>query len=91
MARSPDAGSTSSAPWTRVSRVHTRRGPLTYLRAWLDDIEAFWTLQLDSFKAHAERTRGRNAKRGRRHDDRRQRRSPGQRAALSHCTQCAQA
>ena len=28
------------------------------LRRWLDDVEAFWTRELDAFKAHAERTRG---------------------------------
>ena len=28
------------------------------LRAWLDDVEAFWGDQLGAFKAHAEKTRG---------------------------------
>lgn len=27
------------------------------LRTWLEQVERFWTLQLDAFKAHAERTR----------------------------------
>jgi len=27
------------------------------LRVWLEQVERFWTLQLDAFKAHAERTR----------------------------------
>jgi DNA-binding transcriptional ArsR family regulator len=29
------------------------------LQAWLDQVHAFWSEQLGSFKAHAERTRGR--------------------------------
>ena len=29
------------------------------VRAWIEDVETFWTEQLASFKAHAERTRGR--------------------------------
>jgi DNA-binding transcriptional ArsR family regulator len=32
--------------------------PFSRLRAWLDDIERLWTLELAAFKAHAERTRG---------------------------------
>ena len=28
------------------------------LRAWVEDVEAFWTVQLASFKDHVERTRG---------------------------------
>jgi hypothetical protein len=35
-----------------------RREPFSALRGWLDEVEAFWSLQLDGFKAHAERTRG---------------------------------
>jgi hypothetical protein len=27
------------------------------LRAWLDEVESFWSDQLSAFKAHAERTR----------------------------------
>jgi hypothetical protein len=27
------------------------------LRRWLEDVEAFWTLELASFKKYAERTR----------------------------------
>jgi hypothetical protein len=29
------------------------------LQAWLDQVQAFWSEQLGSFKEHAERTRGR--------------------------------
>ena len=28
------------------------------LRDWVEHVEQFWTLQLDSFKHHVERTRG---------------------------------
>lgn len=34
-----------------------RRQPLSGLRDWLDQIEAFWGEQLDAFRAHAERPR----------------------------------
>ena len=33
-------------------------GPFEQLRAWLDEIEQFWGVQLASFKDHVERTRG---------------------------------
>jgi hypothetical protein len=29
------------------------------LRDWVDHVEKFWTVQLDAFKHHVERTRGR--------------------------------
>ena len=35
------------------------REPFTGLRAWLDEVEAFWDGQLRAFKAHAERRQGR--------------------------------
>jgi DNA-binding transcriptional ArsR family regulator len=38
-------------------------GRLVALRAWLDQVEAFWSEQLGAFKEHADRTRGRGAKR----------------------------
>ena len=28
------------------------------LRSWVEDVERFWSLQLDAFAQHAERTRG---------------------------------
>lgn len=40
-----------------------RRAPFDQLRDWLEQTERFWTVQLDSFKAHAERTRGKPASR----------------------------
>lgn len=43
----------------RVRVFHLQREPLCALRGWLEELEAFWTTQLDGFKAHAERTRGR--------------------------------
>ena len=40
-------------------RVYSlRHAPFTALRRWLDDVEAFWAMELDAFKAHAEKTRG---------------------------------
>jgi DNA-binding transcriptional ArsR family regulator len=40
-------------------RVYTlRRAPFTALRKWLDEVEAFWSFQLDGFAEHAEHTRG---------------------------------
>jgi DNA-binding transcriptional ArsR family regulator len=35
-----------------------KQKPFRELRAWLDEIDKFWTLQLAAFTAHAERTRG---------------------------------
>jgi len=45
------------------ARVHVytlRKEPFRALRRWLDDVEAFWSLELASFKEYAERTRGKN-------------------------------
>jgi DNA-binding transcriptional ArsR family regulator len=50
------------------ARVHVyslQREPFEGLRSWLTEVESYWTLQLESFKQHAERTRGPKAKRGR--------------------------
>ena len=50
------------------ARVHVyslQREPFESLRAWLDQVETDWSLQLESFKRHAERTRGPKSKRGR--------------------------
>ena len=41
----------------RVRIYRLRRERFADLHAWLDQVEAFWTDQLDSFKTHAERTR----------------------------------
>jgi DNA-binding transcriptional ArsR family regulator len=41
----------------RVYRL--RKAPFEQLRGWLEQTERFWTVQLDAFKAHVERTRGR--------------------------------
>ena len=43
------------------ARVHVytlRKEPFRALRRWLEDVEAFWSLELASFKEYAERTRG---------------------------------
>jgi DNA-binding transcriptional ArsR family regulator len=50
------------------ARVHVyslQREPFDSLRSWLEQVESYWALQLESFKRHAERTRGPKAKRGR--------------------------
>jgi DNA-binding transcriptional ArsR family regulator len=47
------------------ARVHVyslQREPFDSLRAWLNEVETYWTLQLESFKRHAERTRGPTSK-----------------------------
>jgi len=44
---------------TRVRMVQLRREPFAALRVWVEDVEAFWSGQLDAFKAHAERRAGR--------------------------------
>jgi hypothetical protein len=38
----------------RVYRL--RQEPFVTLQDWLDQVQAFWTDQLDAFKAHIERT-----------------------------------
>lgn len=38
---------------------HLRPEPFVQLRHWLESVEQFWTVQLDSFKHHVERTRRR--------------------------------
>jgi DNA-binding transcriptional ArsR family regulator len=40
----------------RVYRL--RRAPFAQVRQWLDEVEGFWADQLEAFKAHAEKTRG---------------------------------
>jgi DNA-binding transcriptional ArsR family regulator len=39
----------------RVKVYRLRREPFDALRGWLSEVEQFWTDQLASFKAHAER------------------------------------
>jgi DNA-binding transcriptional ArsR family regulator len=46
-----------SAGDARVRMYRLRAEPFVALRAWLDQVEAFWAEQLDAFKRHAE-TRG---------------------------------
>ena len=41
----------------RVRMYRLRREPFSRLQAWLEDVAAFWTEQLGSFKKHAERKR----------------------------------
>jgi len=42
----------------RVRVYHLRRERFLELSRWLAEVESFWTDQLSSFRAHAERTRG---------------------------------
>jgi DNA-binding transcriptional ArsR family regulator len=39
----------------RVRLYHLQPQAFASLRGWLDEVEAFWGGQLDSFKAHAEK------------------------------------
>ena len=50
----------------RVRVYRLRRAPFSALRKWLDEVEAFWSFQLDGFKEHAERTRAPSRARKRR-------------------------
>lgn len=46
----------SSSPEDARVRVYRLRAePFSELRGWVDEIEGFWTDQLQAFKAHAER------------------------------------
>jgi DNA-binding transcriptional ArsR family regulator len=47
----------------RVRVYRLRRERFAELRGWLEEVEAFWGDQLGAFKAHAERTRGKGARR----------------------------
>jgi DNA-binding transcriptional ArsR family regulator len=38
----------------RARLIQLRTEPLSRLRAWVEDVEAMWNDQLQSFKAHAE-------------------------------------
>jgi DNA-binding transcriptional ArsR family regulator len=42
----------------RVRVYRLRQEPFLALRAWLDEVETFWSGQLDAYRAHVERTRG---------------------------------
>jgi DNA-binding transcriptional ArsR family regulator len=43
----------------RVYRLRAER--FVALQAWLDQVQAFWSEQLGSFKEHAERTKGKRS------------------------------
>lgn len=43
----------------RVRMYRLKREPFTALRGWLDEVETFWSTQLDAFKEHAEKRAGR--------------------------------
>jgi DNA-binding transcriptional ArsR family regulator len=47
----------------RVRVLSLVRDPFDRLRTWVEDVEGFWSEQLTSFKAHAERTRGKGTRR----------------------------
>jgi DNA-binding transcriptional ArsR family regulator len=42
----------------RIRMYRLRPERFIVLQAWLDQVQAFWNEQLESFKVHAERTRG---------------------------------
>jgi DNA-binding transcriptional ArsR family regulator len=45
----------------RVRVYRLRQQPFGELRRWIEDVERFWSLQLDSFQSHVER-RGRKSR-----------------------------
>lgn len=42
----------------RVRVYRLKHEPFTALRKWLDEVETFWTRELDAFKAYAEKKKG---------------------------------
>lgn len=42
----------------RANVYRLRPEKFTQLRSWLDDVDRFWSMQLDAFAQHAEKTRG---------------------------------
>lgn len=50
----------------RVKLYRLRPNALAALRTWLEEVEAFWRLELAGFKAHAERRRSRQGPRAKR-------------------------
>jgi DNA-binding transcriptional ArsR family regulator len=46
----------------RVRIYRLRPQPFSALRRWLDEVETFWSRELDAFKEYAERTRGKARK-----------------------------
>lgn len=52
---------TSLSEDARVRIYRLRPAPFNALRRWLDEVESFWSLELDAFRRHAERP-GRGAK-----------------------------
>jgi DNA-binding transcriptional ArsR family regulator len=59
-----ETGSPEDDARVRVYRL--RPEAFVALQAWLDQVQAFWSEQLGSFKSHAERTRGRRGTRNER-------------------------
>lgn len=47
-----------AGPDLRVRTYRLRPEPFRALRGWLAEVETFWTLELESFRQHVERTRG---------------------------------
>jgi DNA-binding transcriptional ArsR family regulator len=46
----------------RVRVYRLKPGPFDTLRAWVADVESFWTLELAAFKRHAERAHRRKGR-----------------------------
>ncbi len=46
----------------RVRLYTLKQEPFSRLRRWVEDVEVFWESELSSFKAYAEKTRGRSKK-----------------------------
>lgn len=50
----------------RIRMYRLRPQPFREVRSWLEDVEAFWGIQLDTFKAHVEAKYGKPGKHGKR-------------------------
>lgn len=53
-----DRASDDTVEDARVRVYRLKHEPFTALRRWLDDVETFWTRELDAFKTYAEKKKG---------------------------------
>jgi DNA-binding transcriptional ArsR family regulator len=49
---------TTNEPDARVRVYRLRQQPFIAMRTWLQEVEAFWKVELGAFAEHVERTRG---------------------------------
>jgi DNA-binding transcriptional ArsR family regulator len=50
----------------RVRIYALKPEPFDEMRRWLDDVERFWTLELEAFRKHVEKTHGKSKGKGKR-------------------------